>query len=116
MRTQNQLLSIGLGFFLVAGCAGPHQQIAVSARPAGKPAAEVYVTWRPASADRVKLEYRQAGRPNEIVELSEKADRHRAALFDIAKSCHGKAGTISAWRVTVWQGELLLAERKSALW
>ncbi|HUI05584.1 MAG TPA: hypothetical protein VL486_01115 [Verrucomicrobiae bacterium] len=89
----------------------------------------------PERVDLVKFEYRQLDKPNAVKEqtfvppvLSRAADvdselldqprwvRCSSHTFEVRGEEFRAGGPVSAWRVTIWDGDRLLAERKSALW
>jgi len=105
---------------------------------------EFYVHWNPGEASKVgststvnlvKFEYQQLDKPNIIKEQTftptstphprdvdqELLGQPRsvpctAHVFEIRGEEFRAGGSVSAWRVTLWNDDRLLAERKSALW
>jgi hypothetical protein len=113
--------------------------------PADQQREEFYVHWRGADVNLVKFEYRQVDVPNTIKEQtvvlvgsagvesavpSRNSENPPPAALGTAHATTGRhshvfeirgddfhtGGHVSAWRVSLWSGEQLLAERKSALW
>jgi len=85
---------------------------------------EFYVRWRPAPTSRsgprsislVKFEYRQIARPNVIGEQTCVPHQDTANLFQVRGEEFRSGGSVSAWRVSLWDGDHLVAEKKSFLW
>jgi hypothetical protein len=77
---------------------------------------EFFVRWTPASISLVKFEYRQVGKPAAIFEKTYTPHGDSAKLFEVRGEEFRSGGTVSAWRVTLWNGDQLVAERKSVLW
>ena len=77
---------------------------------------EYYVTWSGSGISQVKFEYRQVNIPDKIlVQTVSPTDKHWN-IFTVAGDDFSNGGPISAWRVSLWDGDRLLAERKSVLW
>ena len=77
---------------------------------------EYFVSWRGREVRLVKFEYRQVNIPDKIlIQTVTPADRFWST-FTVAGDDFLKGGPISAWRVSLWDGDRLLAERKSVLW
>ena len=84
--------------------------------PVEEQSQEFLVTWRGAGVRAVRFEYRQVNVPDTIVALTAPAlDRHRHT-FEIRGEEYAKGGPVSAWRVSLWNGDQLLDEKTSALW
>ena len=77
---------------------------------------EFYVRWRPRSVSLVKFEYRQIGKPTVIGEQTYVPHRDASTLFKVHGEEFRSGGLVSAWRVSLWDGDQLLAEKKSFLW
>ncbi|MCX7887296.1 MAG: hypothetical protein N3B01_08625 [Verrucomicrobiae bacterium] len=77
---------------------------------------EFYVAWRGGGITLVRFEYRQLRVPNEVFAQAYVPATRRWHVFVIGAEDLRKHGKVSAWRVTLWDGEKLLAEQKSALW
>jgi hypothetical protein len=77
---------------------------------------EFYVRWAPASITQVKFEYRQVTKPAMIFEKSYAPHGDTAHLFQVRGEEFRSGGSVSAWRVTLWSGDQLVAEKKSFLW
>jgi hypothetical protein len=77
---------------------------------------EFYIRWRPASVGLVKFEYRQIGKPNRIGEQSYVPHRDATRVFQVQGEEFRSGGRVSAWRVSLWDGDRLLAEKRSFLW
>jgi hypothetical protein len=70
----------------------------------------------PATVNLVKFEYRQVARPNTIFEKTYGPHGETAHLFQVRGEEFRSGGSVSAWRVSLWNGNQLLAEKKSLLW
>jgi hypothetical protein len=85
---------------------------------------EFYVRWAapptsrsgPASVDRVKFEYRQVAKPNTIFEQDYVPHGESSKLFAVRGEDFRSGGSVSAWRVSLWDNDQLVAEKKSFLW
>ena len=77
---------------------------------------EYFVSWRGQDVNLVKFEYRQVNIPDKILVQTVTPANHRWNVFSVAGDDYLKGGPISAWRVSLWDGDHLLAERKSVLW
>jgi len=84
--------------------------------PANEQREEFFVEWRGANLDRVKFEYRQVNAPNIVKEQEFAPARERSHVFEIRGDDFHTGGPVSAWRASLWSGNELVAERKSALW
>ena len=84
--------------------------------PADQQREEFYVRWRGAGVDLVKFEYRQVDKPITILEQTFTPNGATAKIFEIRGEDFHSGGPVSAWRVSLWSGGALVAERKSALW
>lgn len=84
--------------------------------PANQQGQEFYARWRGAGVDLVKFEYRQVDKPNTILEQTFAPNGATAKVFEIRGEDFHTGGVVSAWRVSLWTGGELLAEKKSALW
>lgn len=85
---------------------------------------EFYVHWRPAPTPRsgpasitlVKFEYRQVARPNTVFEQTYVPHGDTSKVFAVRGEEFRSGGSVSAWRVSLWNGNRLVAEKKSFLW
>ena len=77
---------------------------------------EFYVRWTPASVSLVKFEYRQIGKPNVVREQTCIPHRDASSVFTVHGEEFRSGGSVSAWRVSLWDGDQLVAEKKSFLW
>ena len=77
---------------------------------------EFYVRWRPRTVTLVKLEYRQIAKPTVIGEQTYVPNRDASTLFQVRGEEFRSGGSVSAWRVSLWNGDQLVAEKKSFLW
>jgi len=77
---------------------------------------EFYVAWGGANITRVKFEYRQVYRANEIFAKTYVPTKRHSNVFTVRGEEFRNGGKVSAWRVTLWQGDKLAAEQKSSLW
>jgi len=77
---------------------------------------EFLVTWAGSAVQLVKFEYRQPNVPDKIqVQTFTPAGRH-SNKFAVAGDDYTNGGSVSAWRVSLWNQDQLLAEKTSALW
>ena len=77
---------------------------------------EFYVRWTPRTIGLVKFEYRQAAKPTEVFELTYVPHGDTRKLFEVRGEPFRSGGVVSAWRVSLWNGDQLMAEEKSVLW
>ena len=84
--------------------------------PPDKQGVEFYVSWSGPGIELVRFEYRQVGRPDKIASQQFVTERTRSHIFSVVGEEHRQGGAISGWRVSLWRGEQLLAEKKSSLW
>ena len=77
---------------------------------------EYFVSWRGGDVRLVKFEYRQVNIPDKILVQSLTPAGQSWNVFTVAGEDFLNGGSISAWRVSLWDGDRLLAERKSVLW
>jgi len=85
---------------------------------------EFYVRWTPGRVSRsgpqtislVKLEYRQIGKPGEMFEQTYVPHGDARNLFQVRGEQFRSGGVVSAWRVTLWNADRMVAEEKSVLW
>ena len=80
---------------------------------------EFYVRWTTpptASVDRVKFEYRQVAKPNTIFEQEFVPHGEFSKVFAVRGEDFRSGGSVSAWRVSLWDDDHLVAEKKSFLW
>ena len=77
---------------------------------------EYFVSWRGRDVRLVKFEYRQVNVPDKIQFQTVTPANHLWNAFAVAGDDYLKGGPISAWRVSLWDGDRLLAERTSVLW
>ena len=77
---------------------------------------EFYVRWTPASISLVKFEYRQVGKAATVFAKTYTPNGDVAKLFEVRGEEFRAGGSVSAWRVTLWKDDQLVAEKKSVLW
>ncbi len=77
---------------------------------------EFYVRWTPRTISLVKFEYRQVGKPGEMFEETCVPHGDERNLFEVRGEQFRSGGVITAWRVTLWDGDKVVAEEKSVLW
>ncbi len=77
---------------------------------------EFYVRWTPRTISLVKLEYRQVAKPGEVFEETYVPHGDARKLFEVRGEQFRSGGVVSAWRVTLWDGDKIVAEEKSVLW
>jgi hypothetical protein len=85
---------------------------------------EFYVRWTPGripgsgpgTLSLVKLEYRQVGKPGQVFEETYVPHGGARNLFRVRGEQFRSGGVVSAWRVTLWDGDKIVAEEKSVLW
>ena len=84
--------------------------------PAEAQGEEFYVRWTPSTVGLVKFEYRQVEKPNLVLEKTYTPQGDQTTVFAVRGSEFHPGGPVSAWRVSLWNGDQLLAEKLSALW
>ena len=91
--------------------------------PAEQQRQEFLVRWTGQSVTLVKFEYRQVKHPNTIHEQTydparpaQRGDGRRWTIFQVAGDAYATGGSVSAWRVSLWNNDQFLAEKKSVLW
>ena len=84
--------------------------------PDAKRGEEFYVSWSGPGIESVKFEYRQVGRPDKVAMQQFMAGKTRSHVFPVVGKEHADGGAVSGWRVSLWHGDKLLAEKKSSLW
>ena len=77
---------------------------------------EFWVKWHGAPVDRVQFEYRQLNAPDKIGIQQFRPATGSAHVFVVAGEDYHLGGMVSSWRASLWRGDRLLAELKSALW
>ncbi|MGD1019969.1 MAG: hypothetical protein ABSA12_11705 [Verrucomicrobiia bacterium] len=85
---------------------------------------EFYVRWTPGRIPRsgprtislVKFEYRQVARPGVVSEETYVPHGDARKLFVVGGEQFRSGGVVSAWRVSLWDGDTVVAEEKSVLW
>ena len=77
---------------------------------------EFYVRWSPRTVSLVKFEYRQVGKPAEVFEQTYVPHGETRKLFEVRGEQFRSGGVVSAWRVSLWDGDKVVAEEKSVLW
>lgn len=77
---------------------------------------EFYVRWTPRTISLVKFEYRQVAKPGEVFEETYVPHGDARKLFEVRGEQFRSGGVVSAWRVTLWDGDKIVAEKKSVLW
>jgi hypothetical protein len=79
---------------------------------------EFYVHWRFTSTSTVnvvKFEYRQVARPNTVLEQTYVPHQDTSKTFAVRGEEFRSGGAVSAWRVSLWNDDQLLAEKKTVL-
>ena len=64
----------------------------------------------------MKFEYRQVAKPDVVFEKTYTPHGNTSNVFQVRGEDFRAGGTVSAWRVSLWSGDQLMAERKSFLW
>jgi hypothetical protein len=77
---------------------------------------EFYVRWTPRTVSLVKFEYRQVGKPGKVFEEVFVPHGGARNLFEVRGEQFRSGGVVSAWRVSLWDGDKVVAEEKSVLW
>lgn len=77
---------------------------------------EFYVRWTPRTISLVKFEYRQVAKPGEAFEATYVPHGDSRKLFEVRGEQFRSGGVVSAWRVSLWDGNKVVAEEKSVLW
>jgi hypothetical protein len=77
---------------------------------------EFYVRWTPGTIGLVKFEYRQVAKPAQVLEQTYVPHGDTRKLFEVRGEAFRSGGVVSAWRVSLWNGDQLVAEEKSVLW
>jgi hypothetical protein len=77
---------------------------------------EFYIRWAPTGIGQVKFEYRQVAKPGMIFEQTYSPHGDESKTFEVRGEPFRSGGSVSAWRVSLWNGDQLLAEKKSVLW
>jgi len=77
---------------------------------------EFYVRWTPASISLVKFEYRQVAKAAVVFEKTYSPHGDVVKVFEVRGEDFRAGGSVSAWRVTLWKDDQLVAEKKSVLW
>jgi hypothetical protein len=85
---------------------------------------EFYVRWTPGPISRsgprtvslVKFEYRQVAKPGQVFEQTYVPHGDARKLFVVRGEQFRSGGVVSAWRVSLWDGDKVVAEEKSVLW
>jgi hypothetical protein len=77
---------------------------------------EFYVRWGGPNITLVKFEYRQVAKPNTVFEQTYAPHDATSNIFAVRGEDFRSGGSVSAWRVSLWNGDQLLAEKKSFLW
>lgn len=77
---------------------------------------EFYVRWTPRTINLVKFEYRQVARPGVVSEETYVPQGDARKLFVVGGEQFRSGGVVSAWRVSLWDGDKVVAEEKSVLW
>ncbi len=93
-----------------------HFRFPAATLPLDQQRQEVLVRWNSATVECVMLEYRQLNVPNKISEQTRTPSHQQWAMFEIRGKDFVEGGPISAWRVSLWRGDEMLADQRSALW
>ena len=84
--------------------------------PPGKRCEEFYVRWTPDTIGFVRFEYRQPRLAGQVQAQTFVPDLHPWTTFRVCGDDLADGGFVTAWRVTLWQGEQMVAEKQSSLW
>ena len=82
----------------------------------GQTREEFFVAWGGSAVELVKFEFRQPNVPDKILVQTATPSGHHWSRFVVAGDDYSNGGPVSAWRVSLWRGDELLAEKHSALW
>jgi hypothetical protein len=93
-----------------------HLRVESTPLPLSQQRQEFYVAWSGAGVRLVRFEYRQANAPDTVSVQTAPAAGRRSTVFTVAGDDYHNGGPVSAWRVTLWDADRLLAEKKSMLW
>lgn len=85
---------------------------------------EFYVRWTPGRVPKsapptislVKFEYRQVAKPTEVFAQTYVPHGDARKVFEVRGEQFRSGGVVSAWRVSLWDGNKVVAEEKSVLW
>ena len=77
---------------------------------------EFYVRWTPRTVNLVKFEYRQVAKPGEVFEQTYAPHGDERKHFEVRGEQFRSGGLVSAWRVSLWDADKVVAEEKSVLW
>jgi len=77
---------------------------------------EFYVRWTPGTVTLVQFEYRQVGKPDQVFEQTFVPHGEERHLFEVRGEQFRSGGVISAWRVSLWSGNQVVARKTSVLW
>ena len=84
--------------------------------PSNTQGEEFDVRWHGAKIEVVKFEYRQVKAPDKIFHQEYFPKTDRSHTFSVLGEAYRQGGAISGWRVSLWRGTELLAEKKSSIW
>ena len=93
-----------------------HLRVDPKPLPPAEQREEYYISWRGAGVRSVMFEYRQVNLPDKILVQTFTPTTRHWTVFTVAGNDFLNGGPISAWRVSLWDGDHRLAERKSGLW
>jgi hypothetical protein len=93
-----------------------HLHVQVTPLPTPKQSQEYNVAWNGTGISLVKFEYRQVNVPDKIIVQSVSPASQHSHVFTIVGQDFVDGGPVSAWRVSLWDGDKLLTERESVLW
>jgi hypothetical protein len=77
---------------------------------------EFYVRWTPSTVSLIRFEYRQVGKPGEVFEQTYVPHGDARHLFEVRGEQFRSGGVVSAWRVSLCDGDQVIAREKSVLW
>jgi hypothetical protein len=77
---------------------------------------EFYVRWTPSTVSLIRFEYRQVGKPGEVFEQTYVPHGDARHLFEVRGEQFRSGGVVSAWRVSLCDGDQVVAREKSVLW
>jgi hypothetical protein len=102
--------------YLFASDRASHLRVNPKPLPPALQREEYYVTWSGVGVGQVKFEYRQVNIPDKTLVQTASPTNQHWCTFTVAGDDFIKGGPISAWRVSLWDGDRSLAEQKSVLW
>lgn len=110
-----QVIVMDRGYFVNDRASG--LPLNVETLPADQRGEYFEVSWTPATIASVKFEYRQLNRPNKVsAQTLTPATGRRSTMFRVVGNEFQDGGMVSAWRVSLIQGDQVVAAKQSALW